>query len=54
MAGHCLAPASCLSCLAQAFRGHETPQHLPPSSRDFAVSQGWAAVGEMVLPARQP
>lgn len=30
MAGHCLAPACCNSCLAQAFQGlSEIPEHLP-------------------------
>jgi len=54
-ARHCLAPACCLSCLAQARQGlSKIPEHLPLSSWDSVVSQGWAVVGEMAMSACQP
>lgn len=50
MAGHCQAPACCLSCLAWVFQGLSyTSEHLTWSSQDFVVSQGRAVVREMMF-----
>lgn len=50
MAGHCLVPACCLSCLAWVFQGLSyTPEDLTLSTQDFVVSKGRAVVREMLF-----